>query len=51
MESRPKVNYIENPLPVPKKHERKEMDYDYEVPEYKMKYDIKVKEYDDFDKA
>lgn len=26
-----KINYIENPLPLPKKHVRKVLDYDYEV--------------------
>lgn len=27
------INFIENPLPLPKKHTKKVMDYDYEVPE------------------
>lgn len=27
----PAINYIENPLPLPKKHTKKVMDYDYEV--------------------
>lgn len=44
-----KPRFIENPLPVPKKHEKKEMDYQYYVPERKMKYDIVVPDNDDFD--
>ncbi len=44
-----KPRFIENPLPLPKKHERKEMDFQYEVPEAKMKFDIDIKENDDFD--
>lgn len=43
------VQYIENPLPLPKKNARKSMGYRYEVTEDKMHYDIEVKEYDDFD--
>lgn len=31
--SEPAINFIENPLPLPKKHTRKVMDYDYEVAE------------------
>lgn len=31
VESAPAINYIENPLPLPKKHTKKVMDYDYEV--------------------
>lgn len=41
--------YIENPLPLPKKHEKRVMDYQYEVPEDKMKFDIEIGENDDFD--
>lgn len=41
--------YIENPLPLPKKHVKKEMDYQYPVEEKDMKYDIEVPENDDFD--
>lgn len=44
-----KPRFIENPLPLPKKHERKEMDFQYEVPEDKMKFDINIKDGDDFD--
>ena len=41
--------YIENPLPLPKKHVAKEMDYQYTVEEKDMKYDVEVSEDDDFD--
>lgn len=44
-----KTNYIENPLPLPKKHVAREMDYRYDVEEHNMKYDVEVPENDDFD--
>ena len=44
-----KPRYIENPLPLPKKHVAKEMDYQYDVAEKDMKYDIFVSDQDDFD--
>lgn len=44
-----KPRFLENPLPLPKKHEKKELEYQYYVPEHKMKYDIVVSENDDFD--
>ncbi|MDE6748925.1 MAG: hypothetical protein K2K21_07680 [Lachnospiraceae bacterium] len=44
-----KPRFIENPLPLPKKHEKREMDFQYEVPENKMKFDIDIKDGDDFD--
>ena len=44
-----KVEYIENPLPVPKKHIRKTMDYAFIPNESQMKYDIQVSDNDDFD--
>ena len=44
-----KPRFIENPLPLPKKHEKKELDYQYFVPAHKMKYDINVPDDDDFD--
>ena len=43
------VQFIENPLPLPKKHVRKEMDYQYEVAQDKMNYDVIVGDNDDFD--
>ena len=44
-----KIEYIENPLPLPKKHIRKTMDYAFVPEESMMKYDIAVSEKDDFD--
>ncbi len=44
-----KPRYIENPLPVPKKHVKREMDYDREVPESDMHFDIEIAEGDDFE--
>ena len=38
----PKIQYIENPLPLPKKHEKKEMDYGFEPEEEKMHYDFEI---------
>lgn len=34
------VRYIENPLPGPKPHVKKQMGYDYEIPQDKMHFDI-----------
>ena len=48
-EIRSGVKLIENPLPLPKKHVRREMDFDRLVEWEKMKYDIPVDESDDFD--
>ena len=44
-----KPRFIENPLPLPKKHVAKEMDYQYDVAEKDMKYDLFVSDDDDFD--
>ena len=44
-----KTNYIENPLPLPKKHVKKDMDYQYDVAQEDMKYDVEVSENDDYD--
>lgn len=49
-ESAPKPRFIENPLPLPKKHEKREMDYQYDVAEDKMKFDVEINENDDFDR-
>lgn len=43
------VHFIENPLPVPKKHVPKTMDYDLEPEESKMFFDVWVTNNDDFD--
>lgn len=45
-----KSRFIENPLPLPKKHVKREMDYSYIVPEADMHYDVEISEEDDFDK-
>lgn len=44
-----KPRYIENPLPLPKRHAKREMDYDHEVAESAMHYDVEIREGDDFD--
>jgi len=44
-----KPRFLENPLPLPKKHEKRTMDYQYEVAEEQMKFDFEVDEDDDFD--
>ena len=44
-----KPHFIENPLPLPKKHVAKEMDYQYDVAEKDMKYDLFVPDNDDYD--
>lgn len=44
-----KPRFLENPLPLPKKHVPRQMDYQYHVEDAKMKYDVEVKEEDDFD--
>ncbi len=43
------IEFIENPLPVPKKHVRKTMDYAFIPEESQMKYDIQVSDNDDYD--
>lgn len=43
------IKYIENPLPLPKKHVKKTMDYGYEIPEEDMEFDIDISDEDDFD--
>ena len=48
-EPAPKPRFIENPLPLPKKHERREIDYLYDVAEDMMKFDFEIDENDDFD--
>ena len=39
-----KIELIENPLPLPKKHEKKQMDYAFEPDESEMHYDIELTE-------
>lgn len=44
-----KPKFIENPLPLPKKHVKKTMDYGIEIPADKMEFDIETSDMDDFD--
>ena len=44
-----KPRMIENPLPLPKKREHREMDYAYEVSEDRMHFDVEIRDQDDFD--
>lgn len=48
-QSMPKPRYLENPLPLPKKHVHRQMDYQYQVAEQDMKFDVEIKDDDDFD--
>lgn len=43
------VQFIENPLPLPKKHVKRTLDYGVAVPEGKDDFDLVVDEKDDFD--
>ncbi len=43
------VVLIDNPLPLPKKHVKKEISYDFEIPEDRLCYDHEIKADDDFD--
>lgn len=44
-----KIKFIENPLPLPKKHQKKEMDFDREVGEQSLEFDFDINADDDFD--
>ncbi len=44
-----KKNYIENPLPLPKKHVPKTMGYQTEPAPERMDFDIDISDFDDFD--
>lgn len=49
-ETAPKpVQLIENPLPLPKKHVKRTLDYGVAVPEGKDDFDLEIDEKDDFD--
>lgn len=43
-----KPRFLENPLPVPKKHVKKEMDYDYLIAPEMMHFDLELNNEDDF---
>lgn len=44
-----KIHYIENPLPLPKKHVKKTMGYRQDVSTELLDYDLEVSDLDDFD--
>jgi len=48
-ETSPKPQFIENPLPLPKKHVKRTMDYAFVPENAQMRYDIEISENDDFD--
>lgn len=48
-EEAPKVKFIENPLPLPKKHVKKVLDYDLYVDAEQDDFDLAVDEDDDYD--
>lgn len=43
-----KPRFLENPLPLPKKHVKREMDYDYDIAPERMHFDLELAEGDDF---
>lgn len=43
------VHFIENPLPTPKKHIKKTMDYTYAIEADKLEFDQEIRKDDDFD--
>ncbi|MGN0166752.1 MAG: hypothetical protein ACI4AB_01805 [Acetatifactor sp.] len=48
-ETQRKVNYIENPLPLPRKHEKRVLDYAFDTKKNEDDFDIVIDENDDFD--
>lgn len=51
-EQKSEIKFLENPLPGPKKHVAKTLDYDLqedELPEQELDYDLQIAEDDDFD--
>ncbi|MCR5278507.1 MAG: hypothetical protein K6E19_03610 [Lachnospiraceae bacterium] len=48
-EPKPTPALFDVPITLPKKHEKKVISYDFDVPQYLMKYDVDTKEGDDFD--
>ncbi len=47
---RRQIQFIENPLPLPKKHEKKVLDFDVSLTDETSDYDVAVADDDDFDK-
>ncbi len=48
-EKPPRVKFLENPLPLPKKHVKKVLDYDVELTEGQDDFDLAVDDNDDYD--
>lgn len=48
-EAEPKVKFLENPLPLPKKHVKKVLDYDIKLTPGMYHYDVEVDDDDDYD--
>lgn len=48
-ENKPVIKFLDNPLPVPKKHVPKTLDYDLNPEESVMKFDVEISQEDDFD--
>lgn len=46
---KPEIQFIPNPLPLPKKHVKKTMNYGIDVEDEMMDFDIEIAEDDDFD--
>ena len=46
----PAIQFIENPLPLPKKHEKKVLDYAVELTDATAEFDIEVADDDDYDR-
>ncbi len=44
-----KVKLLDNPLPLPKKHVKREMDYGVAITNQELDYDVTIKDDDDFD--
>ncbi len=44
-----KVKLLDNPIPIPKRNSRKKIDYAFEPSARQMKFDVEIKDSDDFD--
>ncbi|MBD5396248.1 MAG: hypothetical protein HDR23_05830 [Lachnospiraceae bacterium] len=46
-----KIKYIENPLPLPKKHVKRTLEFKYNDPQAELldDFDVKISDDDDFD--
>lgn len=48
-DAKPVIQFIENPLPLPKKHEKKVLDYAVELTDETVDFDVDVSDDDDYD--